>query len=287
MTKTVRFDGLKTADRLKTIISSQVEKLSDESRQKKLCSLLIGQDKASHLYTEIKKRYAKEVGINFEIIYHDKLSFPKALEIIGDLNNNEMVSGIMVQLPLPDDWEKRQKSKLLSSITPSKDIDCLGANNLGKITQEADEYLPAAVEAVMTALEAGKIALSDKNICVIGNSSLVGMPLSVLLSNKGATVTICNRSTHNLEEWTKKADILISATGQASLIKGDMVKEGVVAIDVGSPKGDFDFNSVAAKASFITPVPGGIGPLTVACLMKNFIRAVNGISPGLLQNNEE
>jgi methylenetetrahydrofolate dehydrogenase (NADP+)/methenyltetrahydrofolate cyclohydrolase len=275
MIKTVRFDGLKTADRLKKFISSQMEMLSDESRQKKLCSLLIGQDKASHLYTEIKKKYAKEVGINFEVIYHDKLSFSEALEVIDSLNNDEMVSGIMVQLPLPGDWEKEQRANLLSHITPSKDIDCLGAHNLGKITLEAHKYLPAAVEAVLAALEAGKIALSGKNVCVIGNSSLVGMPLGVLLSNKGATVTICNRSTRNLEEWTKKADILISATGQADLIKGNMVKEGVVAIDVGSPKGDFDFNSVAAKASFITPVPGGIGPLTVACLMKNFVRAVS------------
>lgn len=274
--KTVCFDGFKTADRLKVIISSQIKKLPVENQQKKLCSLLIGDDKASHLYTKFKKRCAKEVGINFEVFYHKYLSFSKATKIINDLNNNKTVSGIMVQLPLPADWKKQQKADLLSRISPFKDIDCLGADNLGRIILEAPRYLPAAVEAVMFVLKEGKIGLSGKNVCVIGNSSLVGMPLSVLLSNQGATVTVCNRPTPNLEEWTAKADILISATGQESLIKGSMVKEGVVAIDVGSPRGDFDFNSVAAKASYITPVPGGIGPLTVACLMKNFLKAISG-----------
>jgi methylenetetrahydrofolate dehydrogenase (NADP+)/methenyltetrahydrofolate cyclohydrolase len=170
---------------------------------------------------------------------------------------------------------------ILNLIEPKKDIDCLTAFNLGYLILGKPIYLPATVLAIKKILVLAGINKNNiigKNVCVVGKSSLVGKPLANLLTNMGATVTVCHRGTENISQFTSQAQILISATGQKGLISGKMVKKGAIVIDVGSPQPDCNFKSVAKKAKFVTPVPGGVGPMTVACLMENFIYCLESFS---------
>lgn len=236
----------------------------------KLVSIVVGHNPASRLYLRFKEQSAQKVGIEFE-----KIEFPesaKAEEIIRTIqekNHDERVHGIMIQLPLPDNL----KIEILGSIDPKKDVDCLTSENFNLLTSGNPRFLPATVKAVLEVIRETGYEIRGAHIVVVGVSNIVGKPLAIMLSNMGAIVTTCRSKTTNLGEHTQKADLLISATGVPNLIKGNMVKKGAVVIDVGSPRGDVDYKKVKKVASFITPVPGGVGPVTVVCLMENVFTA--------------
>lgn len=240
----------------------------------KLVSIVVGHNPASHLYLRFKEQSAERVGIEFE-----KIEFPEStkaeeiIRIIQEKNHDEKVHGIMVQLPLPESLEIRNsKLEILESIDPKKDVDCLTSENFNLLTSGNPRFLPATVKAVLEIIELSNYRIANLkgvNICVVGASKIVGEPLAICLKNLGATVTICDEDTQDLPSFTQKAEILVSATGVPDLIGINMVKKGAVVIDVGSPRGDVDFEKVKETASFITPVPGGVGPVTVVCLMEN------------------
>lgn len=261
----------------------------------KLVAVMIGDDPASKLYLKVKEKAARRVGILFEKKEFSATRRRKEIgEFIKALNINSSVHGIMVQLPLP------KKLSILGAIAPSKDVDCLTPENLGLLMMGRPYFLPATVKAVDMVLEEAvrdtflahgrsdlrdsanggeghkfdrkdslTASLAGRCIVVVGAGNLVGKPLAIHLKNLRATVTICDEYTRNLEEFTREAEILILATGVPSLIKKEMVKKGAVVIDIGSPEGDVDFDQVKKVASVITPVPGGVGPLTVSCLLEN------------------
>ncbi len=252
--------------------------LNPARRRKKLVSVLVGDDPASQLYVRMKRKFAYQIGIDFRVEQFAAAANPeKVIAALKRWGSDGEIGGLMVQLPLPDRWGEDIQRRLLDSIPPQKDIDCLTATNLGLLMAGRPRFLPATVAAVVDVLAAAglpALKLVGKAVCVVGKSLIVGMPLANWLMRQGATVASCDRRTAKLAEWTLKAEVVISAAGRPGLIKPVMVAGGVVAIDVASPRGDFDFKGVAAKAGFITPVPGGVGPLTVAYLMGNFIKAL-------------
>lgn len=240
-------------------------------------SILIGDDPPSILYTNMKQKKALDVGIDFQPIKIPATKdYEKVLNLINKLNTDPNINGIMIQLPIPEEFLKgHQREEVLNLIDGKKDVDGLTDKGV---------FLPAVVRAIMEILQDEEVNLEGVNTVVLGASKLVGLPVAKELEKKGAKVTICNKETPNQEEIIKHADVLVSATGVAHLVKGYMVKEGVVVIDVGAKKindkivGDIDFESVALKASKITPVPGGVGPMTVICLMENVADAASEIS---------
>ena len=270
----VIFDGKKFAQDKEEILRQEFKKLAEKGYFLKLVSILIGQDPASRLYISLKEKAANRVGIVFK-----KQEFPEDVDVreladfIKSQNNDSGVRGIMVQLPLPAAFNNKIVT-ILKGIAPQKDVDCLTPKNLGLLMMGKSRVLPATVRGIWEIL--GKAGINEKtivgkNVCVLGRSDIVGKPLANLLINRGATVTVCHRQTKDLTCLTGEADVIVSATGAPNLVKGEMVKEGAIVIDVGSPKGDVDFDSVIKKASFITPVPGGVGPMTVISLLENFL----------------
>lgn len=263
-------DGKKLAfeheQKLKNILSSLEVK-------PKVVSILIGEDAPSALYTSIKQKKAQELKIDFKPLkFSEDADFNEVAQAIKDLNGDYAINGIMVQLPLPEVFLGSYDTKeLLELINPQKDIDGL---------TDSSHYLPAAAKAVISILEDEGIKASDKNIVVVGKSDLVGKPVAGELIKMGGKVQIADSQTEDLSEFINQADIIVSAAGVPGLITGEMVKNGVVIIDVGTTKvdgklkGDIDFDSVYPKASKITPVPGGVGPMTVISLMENVLEAV-------------
>ncbi len=231
-------------------------------------SILVGDDPPSVLYTNLKQKKAQELGINFRTIRIAQLTkFEEVIKTINELNKDLEIDGIMIQLPLPKDFlAGHQTKELIEIIKPEKDIDGLTSNRL---------VLPAAVKAVFIILEEEKISVKDKKCVMFGTSELIGKPLAKELNKMGGVVQIIDIDTQNPGEISKEADILISATGQIHLIKGSMVKEGAIVIDIGAEKrdgklyGDVDFEDVLPKVSKITPVPGGVGPVTIVALLEN------------------
>lgn len=263
----------------KLVAKKILENLSDEILflEKKPCLAVIiaGNDPASKIYVNSKKKKAEELGIKSIVIeLPENCTQQEILEKIYTLNNDDSVNAILVQLPLPAHINAKE---VLEKIHPIKDVDGLHSYNLGHIAAGNKPYsYPCTPMGIMRLLEYYDIPVSGQNAAVIGRSNLVGRPMSYMLLNKNATVTICHSKTKNLTEITKQADILISAAGQKGLVKADMVKEGAVVIDVGINRqqdgslcGDIDFWSVEPKASYITPVPGGVGPMTICSLMQN------------------
>ncbi len=244
-------------------------------------SILIGDDPPSILYTNMKQKKAAQVGIDFQPIrIPASEEYQKVVDLIRELNNDPKVHGIMIQMPIPGEFLKdHNKQDILNLIEGKKDVD--GLTNKGV-------FLPAVVRAVMEILEDTGIDLNNnaglpsKKAVVLGASDLVGKPVGRELEKQGAIVNVCDKNTPNQKQLLKEADIIVSATGVVGLLKGDMVKEGVVVVDVGSEKvgdkimGDVEFETVAPKASKITPVPGGVGPMTVICLMEN---AADSVKP--------
>ena len=278
-------DGKKISQQIKDEIKHTVS-----IRNKKglkiphLAAVLVGNDGASLTYVGSKVRSCDQVGFKSSLIqFKDSISEEYLLLKIKELNNDDTLDGYIVQLPLP---KHINEEKILLSIDPKKDVDGFHPTNFGRMALEMESFIPATPSGIMEMLKRYKLEISGKHCVVIGRSHIVGRPISILMSQKGepgnATVTLAHSRTNNLEQITKKADIIISALGIPNFLRGNMVKKGVIIIDVGitrvtdenNPKGyvikgDVDFEDVSKKSSFITPVPGGVGPMTIAMLLKN------------------
>ncbi|MCX6762309.1 MAG: bifunctional 5,10-methylenetetrahydrofolate dehydrogenase/5,10-methenyltetrahydrofolate cyclohydrolase [Candidatus Moranbacteria bacterium] len=270
------FDGTKLA---KKIILQLKKKVATMKKKPVLAMILVGDDPASAIYVRRKGVFCEQAGIGSQIFtLSKKTSEKKLLDIIGSLNRNKNISAIMVQLPLP---KHINRNKIIESIDPRKDADCLHPLNFGRFARVGEGYsitAPATPLGIVKLLEEYKIKIEGKNAVVVGRSNIVGKPMAQFLLNRDATVTICHHHTKNLKSYTQKADILVVAAGRMNLIKAGMVKKGAVIIDVGVNRGgkkihgDVDFKSVSKKASFITPVPGGVGPITIAMLLWNTVK---------------
>jgi len=270
----------------KKMLSDLKERVSDfKSRAKitpKLAIILVGKDNASEIYVSKKLKNAKAIGIDAELIRFDEnVSEQKLIDKIQEMNSDEKVHGLIIQVPLPKHLDMQ---KVLNSVCPLKDVDGFTCWNLGLLLQDKESFIPATPLGIIRMLEHYKIPVEGKNVCMVGHSLIVGKPLALLFLNKNATVTICHKFTKNLSEFTKKADILCVAVGKQNLITAKMVKKNAVVIDIGINRlsngkivGDVDFEKVKKKASFITPVPGGVGPMTVYCLLKNTLKAAENL----------
>lgn len=267
-------DGIKISTQIRKEIK---ETISESKITPALAVIQVGDNKASSIYIKNKKKACEEVGIRFEHIkFNDTISEELVINEIKRLNNDISINGILVQLPLPLGFDE---GKIINTISPAKDVDGLTYQNVGNLVLENDCLVPCTPLGVIELLKAYNVRLSGKNVCLVGRSNLVGKPLIQLLLRNDATLSICHSKSLDIKNHTKQADVLIVAAGHPNLITKDMVKDGVVIIDVGINKegnllrGDVDFDNVSKKASLITPVPGGVGPMTVACLLKNVVKA--------------
>lgn len=267
-------DGKKLSSK---ILSEVKRKIENRNLKLKLSAIIVGNDPSSELYVKIKKKKCKEVGISFDLIrFKENIPESKIIQKIKELNNNENVIGILVQLPLPQGFNT---NKILNTILLEKDVDCLTKVNR-EIVEKGDETLACCTpKAIIRLLDENKISLKDKKVVLVGYGYLVGKPLASMLRNRNIEFKVCDSKTKKLEDETRKADILITATGVTHLIKAIHVKEGAVVVDSGNAKlndkivGDVDFDEVKNKCSYITPVPGGVGPMTIAILMEDILSA--------------
>ena len=279
-------DGLSVSQKIKQEIKEEVTKIVQSGKKAPhLAAILVGENGASKAYVNSKVKDCKEVGFTSSLLkFPDTICENELLEEIKKLNANEEIDGFIVQLPLPKGIDQE---KIIMAIDPKKDVDGFHPENFGKMALEMDSLLPATPFGIMQLLERYNIETKGKKCVVIGRSRIVGRPMSILMSAKGtdSTVTLIHSHTPNIEEYTQKADIVIVALGIPNYLKEDMIKEGAVVIDVGITRvnddsergyhlvGDVDFEACEKKASFITPVPGGVGPMTRAMLMKNTLLA--------------
>ena len=272
-------DGKELAKKVRLELKDEVEKLKkDENIHPKLAVIMVGSDPASQIYVRNKSKACDEIGIEFEEFLLDENTTQKVLlHLIDKLNENEKVNGILLQSPIPKNLDINEAFRRIS---PEKDVDGFNPVNVGKLTLGQKGFVSCTPFGVIKMLEEYNIDIEGKNAVVLGRSNIVGKPMSQCLLNKNATVTICHSKTKNINEITKNADIIVAAIGKKEFVKGDMVKEGAVVIDVGinrgedgKLKGDVDFEEVSKKASYITPVPGGVGPMTIAMLMTNVVKA--------------
>ena len=276
--------GKEVSQKVKDEIKSQTKLLKDKGISVKLAVIIVGDDPASHIYVKNKKKACEYVGFeSLEYALDENTSEEELLELIDKLNKDKTVNGILCQLPLPKHIDEK---KIIDSISPFKDVDAFHPVNVGKIMIGDYEFLPCTPAGIMRLIESTSYDVSGKDCVIIGRSNIVGKPMAMLMLHKNATVTICHSRTKNIEEKIKNADIVIAAVGIPKFVKGDMVKEGALVIDVGINRmsdgklcGDVDFDEVSKKASFITPVPGGVGPMTISMLMQNTLKAAK------LQNN--
>lgn len=282
-------DGKKTSEDIKNEIAAVVKKMkADGQKVPHLAAVIVGNNGASLTYVGSKVRSCQQIGFESTLVaLPETISEADLLEKIKELNEDDDLDGYIVQLPLPKHIDEQ---KILMAIDPDKDVDGFHPANFGKMALDMETFLPATPYGIMELLERYKVETAGKHTVVIGRSHIVGRPMSILMSRKGypgdSTVTLTHSRTKNIEEFTKNADIIITALGVPNYLKADMVKDGVVVIDVGitrvedasHPKGyvitgDVDFASVSPKSSFITPVPGGVGPMTIAMLLKNTLLA--------------
>jgi len=279
-------DGRKVAGEIKKEIAERVGELKKQGKKlPHLAIILVGDDGASTTYVDGKVKACKEVGFHYSLLrFADTISEERLLKHIDQINNDEDIDGFIVQLPLP---ARISVERVTEKISPEKDVDGFTNQNFGSITSANPLIFPATPFGVMELLRRHNIETKGKHCVMVGASRLVGAPLSMMLAEQGrATVSICHKYTKDLASYTKMADILLTAVGKPGLITGDMVKEGVVVIDIGTTrvedatkergfalKGDVDFDSVAPKCSMITPVPGGVGPMTIASLLLNTLKA--------------
>lgn len=273
-------DGKKYSEEILMTIKEKIQKIKNlGKRVPGLAVVIIGENQASKVYVNSKVKACEKVGIYSEKISLDaNVSEEELLKVIKNLNENKNIDGILVQLPLP---EHLSEEKVCEAISVEKDVDGFKPENIGRLVLgKEDGMVPCTPQGIMYLLDKiENINLYGMNAVVIGRSNIVGKPISSLLINRGATVTICNSKTKNINEILKKADIIIPALGKAKFLKADMVKEGAIIIDVGINRvegklcGDVDFENVSKKASYITPVPGGVGPMTIAMLLSNTLRA--------------
>lgn len=276
-------------------VSAQVkEQVKEEAAQLKaatglqvgLAVVIVGNNPASRVYVNNKKKACEAVGFqSFEYALDENTTQEELLELVEVLNENPQVNGILVQLPLPKQIDEKA---IINAISPDKDVDAFHPSNVGRIMIGSYAFLPCTPAGVMELIASTGVSVSGKNCVVIGRSNIVGKPMAMLLLHQNGTVTICHSRTQNLKEICARADILVAAVGKANFVTADMVKEGAVVIDVGMNRldngklcGDVDFAAVEPKAGYITPVPGGVGPMTIAMLMRNTLTAAkqqNGLA---------
>lgn len=268
-------DGKKQANDIKEKLKKEISTLKAKGIIPTLAIILVGHDPASEIYVKNKIKTCDELGI-CTLLYRftEESSEKEIIAQIKDLNEDDGIDGILIQSPLPAIFNE---DKIISYVDPKKDVDGFGINNLGALLSNNELIIAATPLGILKMLENESVSLEGKNVVVVGASRIVGRPMATLLLNRGATVTICHNKTKNLKEITSNADILIVAIGQAKFITSDFVKEGAVVIDVGINRidnhlyGDVDFDSVSKKASLITPVPGGVGPMTIVMLLSNVV----------------
>ncbi|RLA68230.1 MAG: bifunctional methylenetetrahydrofolate dehydrogenase/methenyltetrahydrofolate cyclohydrolase FolD [Epsilonproteobacteria bacterium] len=275
-------DGKTLATKIQSSIAQEVEQLKQvKNIVPGLAVILIGDDTASHAYVKMKAKACEQVGF-YSITHHmpDTISQEEIIATIKMMNENPRIDGILVQLPLPKHVDT---DKILEVIEPQKDVDGFHAYNVGRLVTNLESFVACTPLGVMKLFEAYHIDLKGKDICVVGASNIVGKPMAALLLNAYATVTITHIHTKDLKSHTSKADIIIVGVGVAKLIKEDMVKEGAIVIDIGMNRmedsslvGDVDFENVSPKCAYITPVPGGVGPMTIAMLLSNTLKAAQG-----------
>ena len=271
-------DGKKVSSHIKDNIAAEVNILKNKTgKTPGLAVVLVGDDPASAVYVKNKNKTCKNIGFqSFEHILPENTSEDKLLNLINELNNDDQVNGILVQLPLPSHISSK---KILVSINPQKDVDGFHLENVGRLVTGNALFKPCTPAGIIKLLDEYKIEIEGKNAVIIGRSNIVGKPVSFLLLERNATVTICHSRTKDLPSITRSADILIAAIGKPNFVSLDMVKNNAVVIDVGINRldgklvGDVDFTSVSKQASLITPVPGGVGPMTIAMLMENTLQA--------------
>lgn len=259
------------------ILSCLAEETKTLAEVPTLCVIQVGDDEASNVYINQKRKMCSEVGYNFiHEKYDEDITEEELLNNIDRFNNDDDVDAILVQMPLPAEINKKA---VQNAVSKYKDVDGLNDNNIIDLINGRDALYPCTACGIVSLLDKYGVTLEGSNVVIVGRSSLVGMPLFHMLENRNATVTLCHSKTRNLQAITKNADIIISATGVKGLIKEDMVGDNTVIIDVGITRengklyGDVDFDSVSKKASLITPVPGGVGPMTIASLAQNVLKA--------------
>ena len=271
-------DGKYISSEIVQTLKAEIQKYIQEGKRvPRIDILLVGDDYASQMYVNMKEKKALDLGILVNIHTFDKeISQDQLIKLIKQLNSNSEVDGIMVQLPMP---EHINESEVLESILPSKDVDGLTSTNLGKLFKNDSSAIPpATAKGVIKLLNNYNVQIEGKRAIVIGRGDISGLPIAAMLQNRNATVTICHSHTQELKDICKDADILVSSIGRAEYINSEYVKNGGVVIDVGTNRnsegklvGDVDFNSVKDIVGYITPVPGGVGPMTIACLFDNLI----------------
>ncbi len=270
-------DGKELSKKIRGQVKEQVEELKKKGIEPKLAVIMVGEDPASKVYVRNKSKACNEVGIGYEeFILNENIEMDELLDLIKTLNNREDIHGILLQSPIPKHLDIQ---KAFDAIDYRKDVDGFHPINIGKLALNQETFISCTPHGVMKMFEEYNIDLKGANAVILGRSNIVGKPLAQCLLNKDATVTICHSKTKNIEEITRNADILIAAIGKPKFVKADMVKDGAVVIDVGINRletglvGDVDFEEVEKKASYITPVPGGVGPMTIAMLLNNVVMA--------------
>ena len=271
-------DGKLISAKVKDQVKEQVEKLNKQGVSVGLAVVLVGNNPASRVYVNSKKKACAAVGIySEEHTLPEETTEEELLSLVQKLNADKKINGILVQLPLPRHIDE---NKIINAITPEKDVDAFHPQNVGRIMIGEFDFLPCTPAGIMELIASTGVEITGKRCVVIGRSNIVGKPMAMLLLHKNGTVTICHSKTQNLAEICREADILVAAVGVPKLVKKDMVKPGAVVIDVGMNRlddgslcGDVDFADVQETAGYITPVPGGVGPMTIAMLMQNTVTA--------------
>ena len=271
-------DGKELARKTREKLKIECDNLKKEGILSKLAVIMVGDDKASQIYVKNKSKACQEIGIEFEEYFlGNDIKQEELIELIQKLNCDKSINGILLQSPIP---KLLDINEAFRTILPEKDVDGFNPINVGKLCLNQETFVSCTPYGIMKMFEEYDIDLTGKNVTILGRSNIVGKPLIQCCLNKNATVTICHSKTKDLKEHTKNADIVISAIGKAKFVTSDMIKDGAVVIDVGINRdesgkivGDVDFEKVSSKASYITPVPGGVGPMTIAMLMNNVIKA--------------
>ncbi len=271
-------DGKELAKNIRTSLKKEVDELKKQNIFPKLAVIMVGDDPSSKIYVRNKSKACEEVGIEYEeYILNDETIMEELVDLIEKLNNDDKIHGILVQSPIPKHLDI---NKAFRTISDKKDVDGFHPTNVGKLCLGQNTFVSCTPFGIMKILEEYNIEIEGKNAVVIGRSNIVGKPMLQCLMSKNATVTVCHSKTKNLPEIVKNADIVVAAIGKAKFVTEDMIKEGAVVIDVGINRGedgklcgDVDFENIVNKAGYITPVPGGVGPMTIAMLINNIVKA--------------
>lgn len=270
--------GKEVSERIKEELILEVQSLKEQGIFPGLAVIIVGDDPASRVYVNNKKKACERIGIySEEYALSADVTEEEILDLIDELNNKDTISGILVQLPLPKHISEKN---VIERINPKKDVDAFHPVNVGKIMTGCYDFVPCTPAGIIELIDESGVLVEGKECVVIGRSNIVGKPMAMLLLHRNGTVTVCHSRTKNLKEKTKNADILVVAVGKPNFVTGDMIKNGAVVIDVGINRpenkklvGDVDFESAEKVAGAITPVPGGVGPMTIAMLMKNTVKA--------------